>query len=153
LIKEFQTMNTEPSNTLEVLFSRMTPEQKLCFKQAIVQQTIYYVTQHLPPEDKDDGERRFIAYAQDWIDDPTQENAERANGAAVLDSIDGGVRHFDYSPYFLTPAEAAGAQNAIHATSYALEAAGDRTEIARQWQIAAAESILQGQALPEFDHG
>jgi len=146
-------MNTEPSNTLEALFNRMMPEQQLCFKQAIVQQTIYYVTQHLPPEDKDDGERRFIAYAQDWIDDPTQENAEGANGAAVLDSIDGGVRHFDYSPYFLTPAEAAGAQNAIHATSYALEAAGSRAEIARQWQIAAAEAILQGQALPELNDG
>ena len=90
-------MNPEPSSALDALFSQMTPEQQLCFKQAVVQQTIYYVTQHLPPKDKDDGERRFIGYAQDWIDEPTQENAERANGAAVLDSIDGGVRHFDYS--------------------------------------------------------
>ncbi len=146
-------MNTEPSEILKSLFSQMTPEQQLCFKQAVVQQTIYYVTQHLPAEDKDDGERRFIAYAQDWINEPTQENAERANGAAVLDSIDGGVRHFDYSPYFLTPAEAAGANDAIHATRYALEAAGSGAEIARQWQIAAAEAILQGRVLPEFDHG
>ncbi|NJR64186.1 MAG: hypothetical protein HC772_00780 [Leptolyngbyaceae cyanobacterium CRU_2_3] len=137
-------MDTEPSSTLEALFSKMTPEQQLCFKQAVVQQTIYYVTQHLPSEDKDDGERRFIAYAQDWIDEPTQENADRANGAAVLDSIDGGVRHFDYSPYFLTPAEAAGANDAIHATRYALEAAGSRAEIAHQWQIAAAEAICKG---------
>ena len=146
-------MNTEPSEILKSLFSQMTPEQQLCFKQAIVQQAIHYVTQHLPVEDKDDGERFFIALAQDWIDEPTHENAERANGAAVLDSIDGGVRNFDYSPYFLTPAEAAGASDGIEAAKRALEAAGAQAEIARQWQIAAAEAILQGQALPELDHG
>ncbi|GBO56735.1 hypothetical protein APA_5070 [Pseudanabaena sp. lw0831] len=145
-------MNTESSNTLEALFDQMTPEQKLCFKQAVVQQTIYYVTQHLPAENKDDGERNFIWAAQKWIDEPTSENAAFANNMVTLDLIDGGARNRDYPSYFLTPADAAGANDAIAATSYALEAAGNRTEIARQWQIAAAEAILQVQALPELDH-
>lgn len=148
-----QAMDTETNSNLETLFSQMTLEQQLCFKQAVVRQTIHYVSQHLPMKDNDVGERSFISHAQGWIDEPTDENAERSNGAAVLDSIDGGVRNFDYSPYYLTPAEAAGAKDGIQATRYALEAAGDRAETAHQWQIAAAETILQGQALPEFDHG
>lgn len=146
-------MNTEPSNALESLFSRMTSEQQLCFKQAVVQQTIYYVTQHLPPKDKDDGERNFIWAAEKWIDEPTRENSDFANAMVTADLIDGGARNRDYPSYFLTPAEAAGANDAIHATSYARQAAGNQTESARQWQIAAAEAILQGQAIPALDDG
>ncbi len=144
-------MNTESRNTLEALFSRMTPQQQLCFKQAVVQQTIYYVSQRLPSEVNDEGERSFISVAQRWLDQPTRENAKYADISATLDMMDGGVRYFDYSDYYLAPAWAAGARDGLEATNSALRAAGDDADIARQWQVAAAEAILQGQSLPQFE--
>lgn len=145
-------MDTEPSNTLDALFNQMSAEQQICLKQAVVRQTVYYVTHHLPPAENEDGQRNFIWAAEKWIDDPTIENANFANAMVAADLIDGGARNRDYPSYFLTPADAAGSSNAILASRHALEAAGSQSEIARQWQIAAAESILQGQELPEFDH-
>jgi hypothetical protein len=41
--KKVKAMNAESTNILETLFSRMTSHQQLCFKKAVVQQTIYYV--------------------------------------------------------------------------------------------------------------
>jgi hypothetical protein len=144
-------MNMEPSDILKALFNSMTSAQRLRLKQAIVQQTIHYVTQNLPPEENEDGQRSFIRAAQSWIDEPTRANEDFANNIVTADLMDGGARNWDYSVYFLLPADAAGADNAIGAAKFVLEAAGSRSEVACQWQIAAAEAILQGHALPALD--
>jgi hypothetical protein len=144
-------MNPEPSDILKALFGQMTSDQRLCLKQVMVQQAIHYVTQHLPPQEKEDGQRNFIWAAQKWIDEPNLANEDFANAMVTADLMDGGARNWDYSVYFLLPAEAAGASDAIYAASYALSAAGSHAEIASQWQIVAAEAILQGQTLPALD--
>lgn len=159
-------MNSEPSDILETLFDRMTPPQQLCFKQAVVRQTIHYVAQHLRDRAEDCEERDFSELARNWIDNPTEENAKRASTAAIFDCVDGGVRYFDYSDYFLEPAWAAGAINGVAAARSAIIAAmavavtpedasrseefDRRAEIARQWQVATAEAILQGHPFPEL---
>jgi hypothetical protein len=149
--RQNQGMNSEPSDILETLCDRMKPAQQLCFKQAMVRQTIHYVAQRLPAEADDCGERGFIEIAQDWLDSPTAENAKRASTAAIFDCVDGGVRYFDYGDYFLEPAWAAGAIDGVTAARSGLVAAIDREAIVRQWQVATAEAILQGQPLPELD--
>jgi hypothetical protein len=147
----------ETKNLLNVLFGQMNRGQQLRFKQAIVAQTIYYVSQRLPHEDLDEGERSFVELANQWLAQPTAENAERAITATIFDRVDGGVRYFDYSDYFLTPAEAAGAENGDDATRYASIAAGEfRQDEARQWQTAAALNILADREPPSlfgFDLG
>jgi hypothetical protein len=149
LSKVYNSMETK--NIVKVLFGQMNQRQKLCFKQAIVAQTIYYVSQHLPHEDLDEGERSFIELANQWLAQPTTENADRAITATIFDRVDGGVRYFDYSDYFLIPAEAAGAENGDDATRYALIAAGEfRQDEAQQWQKTAALNILADRDPPSL---
>jgi hypothetical protein len=132
----------ETENLLEMLFGQMNDQQQLRFKQAIVTQTIHYVSQRLPEVDRDNGERRWIALAQEWLDRPTTENAAKA--AVNSDSHD----------YFHTPAQAAAATG-YEATTYALQAAGEFQQAeAQQWQKAAAWDILADRNPPpieEFD--
>jgi hypothetical protein len=138
-------------NPVKLLFDRMNPAQQLRFKQAIVAQTIYYVSQRLPPAELDDGERRFTDAATQWLKEPTAANADNAIAAAIFDRVDGGVRYFDYSDYFLLPAEAVGAENGYDATTDAIKAAGESSEAAKQWQQMAAEAILADRQPPPFD--
>jgi hypothetical protein len=140
----------ETEDLVKVLFDRMNEGQQLRFKQAIVAQTIYYVSQRLPPADRADGERGFTEAAKQWLDEPTAANADKALTAAIFDRVDGGVRYFDYSDYFLIPAEAVGAENGYDATTDALKAAGEFVAEAKQWQQAAAYEILADRDLPSF---
>jgi hypothetical protein len=138
----------EAEDLVKVLFDRMNPAQQLRFKQAIVAQTVYYVSQRLPPAELDEGERSFTDSAIQWLNEPTAKNAEEALTAWVLDRVDGGVRYFDYSDYFLLPAEAAGADNGYEATEDALKAAREAKAEAKQWQQMAAEAILADREPP-----
>ena len=148
-------------NILEGLFNLMNDDQKLTFKKAVVQQTIHYVTQQLPPLEQDEGERSYIELAQQWLENPTEEVASRANFAAIASCIDGGVRYHDYSKYFLEPAWAAGADTGLEAIKYALTAATPSNKSgfysndeeleeksAHQWQIATVWAILYDKPLP-----
>jgi len=125
----------------------MSEKQQLSFKQAVVRQTIYYVSKQLLPEEKDKGERYFISLANQWIKHPTEENAKKASMGVACDYIDGGMRYFDYPSYFLTPAEAA-ASSAYGATQCALTASGNDSRGAYQWQITAAWAILNNKEPP-----
>jgi hypothetical protein len=135
---------------LEVLFRRMNASQQLRFKQAIVAQTVYYVSQRLPQADVDLGECGFVEIANQWLEQPTAENADLALTATIFDRVDGGVRYFDYSDYFLTPAEAAGSEQGLMATIYAVKAAGELLDEAKQWQQAAAYAILADRQPPSL---
>ncbi len=141
----------ETEDLVGMLCERMNRAQQLRFKQAIIAQTIYYVSQHLPPAEQDEGERGLIDVANQWLNEPTATNADRALTAAVFDRVDGGVRSFDYSDYFLLPAEAAGAKNGHEAARSALQAAGECENEARQWQQSAAEAILADREPPAVD--
>lgn len=144
-------MNNYPEhdrlNDLNELVNRMSEKQQLRFKQAIVRQTIYYVSKQLPPEEHDEGERNFILCANQWLEQPTEKNAEKAKIAAIADCIDGGVRYFDYSEYFHEPAWAAGS-DAHEAAQHALTAAKTDLQYATQWQIKAALAILNNEDPP-----
>jgi hypothetical protein len=127
----------ETENLLKMLFEQMNGQQQLHFKQAIVAQTVFYVSQRLPVADQDEGERSFIALANQWLAAPTPENANKAMVATAFDRVDSGVRNHDMSDYFLIPAEAAGAENGYEAVKYALKAGGDFQVVeAKQWQMA-----------------
>ena len=140
-------LNKLSSLVLEGLVKVMREKQQLSFKQAVVRQTIHYVSKQLPPEEQDNGERYFISLANKWLDQPTQENAEKASMGVACDYIDGGMRYFDYPSYFLTPAEAAGS-SAYGATQSALTASGNDSRAAYQWQITAAWAILNNKEPP-----
>jgi hypothetical protein len=142
----------EPANALVDLINRMSADRQLSFKQALVRQALHYAAQQLPPLDQDDGERRCLSFAQDWLDEPTPEKAEEAGAGASFDCVDGGVRHFDYSDYFLEPAWAA-AGDAANAARCALIAAGSDAAAAQLWQIATAKAILTGADLPPLPLG
>jgi hypothetical protein len=133
----------ETENILAMLHGQMNDQQQLRFKQAIVTQTIHYVSQRLPLADQDQGERSLIALANQWIAQPTAENVDKAAAAS------GG------QDYFLAPARAAAAATGYEAISYALLAAGEFQHAeAKQWQKAAAWDILADRKLPpieEFD--
>jgi len=132
---------------LEELVNLMSEDQQLSFKQAVVRQTIHYVSKQLPPHDLDEGERTFIALAYQWLEQPTEENAENAQTAAIFDSIDGGARYFDYPTYFLEPAWAAGS-SAQYVSRHALVASGTDSQAASQWQLATAWAILHHEEPP-----
>ena len=130
----------------------MNEQQQLRFKLAIVAQTVFYVSQRLPIVELDNGERSFIELANKWIAEPTIKNAEQAALAAVLDKVDGESRHFELSEYFLTPAEAAGADNGYESVPYALKAAGDfQIAEAKQWQMATAWDLLADKTPPSIE--
>ena len=140
-------LNKLSSLFLEGLVKVMREKQQLSFKQAVVRQTIYYVSKQLPPEETDNGERCFIFLANQWLEQPTEENAKKARTAVVFDCVDGGVRYFDYSEYFHAPAWAAGSST-YGATQSALTASGNDSRAAYQWQITAAWAILNNQEPP-----
>lgn len=140
-------LNKLSSLVLEGLVKMMREKQQLSFKQAVVRQTIYYVSKQLPPEEQDNGERDFIFLANRWLEQPTEENAKKAITAVVFDCVDGGVRYFDYSEYFHAPAEAAGSST-YGATQCALTASGNDSRAAYQWQIIAAWAIMNNKEPP-----
>jgi hypothetical protein len=142
----------ETDNLLAMLFGQMTEQQQLRFKQAMVAQTVFYVSQRLPVADRDEGERSFISLANQWLAGPTPENADKAMIATAFDRIDSGVRNHDIADYFLTPAEAAGAANGYEAAKYALKAGGDFQIVeAKQWQMATAWDILANRTPPSVE--
>jgi hypothetical protein len=144
--------NPNQPDLLERLFNLMDETQKLSFKKAAVQQTIYYITKKLPSPEADEGERLFIEVAKNWLWNPTEEVANRANAGAAADCIDGGVRYFDYPEIFLEPAWAAGAKTGLGAAQSALTAAGTNfAEVALQWQITATWAILYDEKLPVLE--
>lgn len=144
--------NPNKPDLLELLFNLMDETQKLSFKKAAVQQTIYYITKKLPSPEEDEGEHSFIEVAKNWLSNPTEEVANRANAGAAADCIDGGVRYFDYPEIFLEPAWAAGAKTGLGAAQSALTAAGTNfAEVALQWQITAAWAILYNENLPVLE--
>lgn len=141
----------ETENLLKMLFGQMNEQQQLRFKQAIVAQTVFYVSQRLPVTEQDGGERSFIALANQWLATPTPENAEKA-AIATVDQLSGKASSFDVSDYFLTPAEAAGAKNGYEAVKYALQAGGDfQATEAKQWQSATAWDILSDRIPPSIE--
>jgi len=135
------------SDDLEELVKLMNEQQQLNFKQAVVRQTIHYVSKRLPSEENDEGERFFIAMANQWLEQPTDKNAENAMMATVADCIDGGARYFDYPTYFHEPALAAG-ESAYGASKHALAAAEADSSTAHQWQMTVAWTILNNADLP-----
>lgn len=144
---EHDAQNAYQAGDLDGLVKLMSEKQQLSFKQAVVRQTIYYVSKQLPPEEKDNGERYFISLANQWLKQPTEENAENASMGVACDYIDGGMRYSDYPSYFLAPAEAA-ASSAYGATQCALTASGNDSRAAYQWQITAAWAILNNKEPP-----
>jgi hypothetical protein len=137
----------ETENLLAMLFGQMSEQQQLRFKQAIVAQTIFYVSQRLPVTDQDQGERDFVALANHWLAEPTIENAEKAQITTVTGRKNNVIRD-----HFFTPAEAAGAENGYEATKYALIAGGDfQINEAKQWQMATAWDILADRTPPSVE--
>ena len=130
----------------------MTASQKLHFKQAIVRQAIHLVSQRLPPEEQDEGHRDGIHAAMNWLKEPTEENASAATVFGVSSCWDGGVRYHDYPADLLDPAWAAGETDEYRAAYHAVHAAlPAEREAARQWQIAAAQAIGQGDEPPPLE--
>jgi hypothetical protein len=147
---ERKVQNAYETGDLQKLVESMDDRQQLAFKMAVVRQTIYYVSQYLPPEDRDEGQRSFIHLAQNWLDCPTEEKARSAAICASFDCVDGGVRYFDYSDYFLEPAWAA-SHNAYDAISCALTAAKENAPSAKKWQLETALAILDDRIIPELE--
>lgn len=143
---ENQTNLPPGSDELERLVEAMTPSQKLRFKQAVVQQAIYFVSQCLPPEAEDEGHRDGIWAATNWLNDPTDKKAQDATLFAASSCWDGGVRYHDYPASFLDPAWTAGEINPYKAACHAAKSAPlMEQESARQWQIACAQAISRGE--------
>jgi hypothetical protein len=142
----------ETENLLVMLFGQMNEQQQLLFKQAIVAQTVFYVSQRLPVANRDEGERSLMELANQWLAAPTVENTAKALTATALNPIDGGVRQHGVSDYFLNPAAAAGAENGYEAIKYALQAGGDFQMVeAKQWQMATAWDILADRTPPTVE--
>jgi hypothetical protein len=125
--KDEEPIDAEPSPqaTLCALLLRLTNENRLLFKQAVVNETIRFVTQLLPPEDADEGHRCGIAWASRWLADPSKENEKNAIHFCAAERIDGAVRYFDYPEVFLWPAMVAGTDEAEIVAHFALQAALD----------------------------
>jgi hypothetical protein len=137
----------ETENLLGMLFGQMNAPQQLRFKQAIVAQTIHYVSQRLPVAAQDQGERGLIALANQWITQPTTESDD-ALKAVSSQSVAGQ----EYASHFLAPVQAASAVNGYEAVIYALIAAGEwQVAGAKQWQMAAAWDILADRTPPPFE--
>jgi hypothetical protein len=139
---EVRTSAPTGPDELEGLVQAMTPSQKLRFKQAVVRQSIYFVSKRLPPEGDDEGHRDGIRAATNWLNDPTEEKARAATLFAAASCWDGGVRYHDYTADFLDPAWTAGEADVCRAASHAANSAPTlEREAARQWQIASAQAI------------
>jgi hypothetical protein len=142
----------ETENLLAMLFGQMNDQQQLRFKQAIVAQTVFYISQRLPVADQDQGERSFIALANQWLAEPTPENASKALMATDVDRANSKIVTSEIRDHFLTPAAAAGAENGYEAVKYALIAGGDfQVTEAKQWQMATAWDILADRTPPSVE--
>lgn len=134
------------------LLEAMSVDQKLRFKQAVVRQTIHFISQLLPPEEEDDGDRSGIWAATSWLNEPTEEKAHAATMYGVGECWDGGVRNHDYPLAFLNPAWAAGESDLPRAAGYGVDSApAAEREAALQWQIEAARFILRDEEPPPLD--
>lgn len=141
-----QTSIPSDSGKLAELIQAMTPPQQLCFKQAVVRQAIYFVSRDLPPEAEDEGHRDGIQAALNWLNEPTDEQAQAATVFAASSCWDGGVRYHDYPASFLNPAWTAGQTDVVKAALQAINSAPlPERDAAYQWQVATAQAILQGQ--------
>jgi len=139
------------SHELDELVEVMTVDQRLRFKQALVRQTIHFVSKLLPPEE-DDGHRSGILAAMNWLNEPTEEKAQAANVYGVSECWDGGVRYHDYPLVFLDPAWAAGESDLCRAAGYGINSVpAEEREAARQWQIEAARAVLRDDEPPPLE--
>jgi hypothetical protein len=133
----------------EPLVNRLTAEQQLHFRQALVRQAIRYVTKVLPPEALDEGHRLGCQWAARWLDCPTEEFAREVCTCAAGECWDGGVRHFDYPEYFLAPVWVIGVTDIDTAARLAAETAPESERgAAISWQVAAVRAITRGQEPP-----
>ena len=133
----------------EPLASRLTDEQQLHFRQALVRQAIRYVTKILPSEALDEGHRLGCQWAARWLDCPTEEIARDVCSCAAGECWDGGVRYFDYPEYFLAPIWVIGVTDLDAAARLAAETAPESERgSAVNWQIAAVRAIARGRELP-----
>src|SRR5262249_19240739 len=133
----------------EPLLTRLTTKQQLQLRQALVRQAIRYVTRSLPPKALDDGHSLGCGLAAHWLDRPTDKEAREVCICAAGECWDGGVRHWDYPEYFLTPVWVIGATDLDAAARLAAEAAPESERgAAVDWQIAAVRAIARGQQPP-----
>src|SRR5262249_24204253 len=129
--------------------SRLTAEQQLHLRQALVRQAIRHVTKALPPEALDQGHRLGCRWASHWLDCPTEEVALDVCTCAAGECWDGGVRYFDYPEYFLAPVWVIGVPDLDAAARLAAETAPESERgAAVGWQIAAVRAIARGQEPP-----
>jgi len=136
-------------SALEPLVSRLTAEQQLRLRQALVGQAIRYVSRALPPVDLDEGHRCGCLWAARWLDCPTEEVAREACIWAGGEFWDGGVRYFDYPEYFLDPVLVLGADDLDAAARRAAATAPESERgAAVAWQVAAVRAIARGQEPP-----
>ena len=134
---------------VEPLVSRLTAEQQLRLRQALVRQAIRYVTRDLPPEALDEGHRQGCRGAARWLDCPTDEMARDLCTWAASECFDGGVRYFDYPERFLAPVWVIGVADLDAAARLAAETAPESERgAAVAWQIAAVRAIAGGQEPP-----
>jgi hypothetical protein len=133
----------------EPLVSRLTAEQQLRLRQALVRQAIRYVSKTLPPEPLDEGHRLGCRWAARWLDCPTEEVARDVCTWAAGECWDGGVRYFDYPERFLVPVWVIGATDLDAAARLAAETAPESEHgAAVGWQIAAVRAIARDQEPP-----
>ncbi len=142
-----EPLNEMPKlSQLEPLVSQLNEEQQIQLRQALVRQTIHYVSQRLPPEDLDDGHKQGCDRAAHWLENPTAEVAFNASAWATGECWDGGVRYSDYPLYFLEPVFVLEAADLDDVARLAAKTApeSDRDAVI-EWQIAAVQAIMQGQ--------
>jgi hypothetical protein len=133
----------------EPLVSRLTAEQQLQLRQALVRQAIRHVTKALPPEALDAGHSLGCRWAARWLDCPTEEVARDVCTYAAGECWDGGVRYFDYPERFLAPVWVIGVTNLDAAARLAAETAPESERgAAVGWQSAAVRAIARGQEPP-----
>lgn len=142
-----EPLNEMPKlSQLEPLMAKLDAEQQLQLRQALVRQTIHYVSQRLPPEELDDGHRQGCDRAAHWLENPTAEVAFNASAWATGECWDGGVRYSDYPLYFLEPVFVLEATDLDDVARLAAQTAPESDRAAAvDWQIAAVRAIVQGQ--------
>jgi WD40 repeat protein len=101
---------------LALLVHRMTEQQRILFKQAVVRHAVEQAERVLPPEEYDRGHRRCLEAARRWLAYPTEANARAAHAAAWAGT--------EGAPTYLnaTPAESAAWLAARGAAEAAAEA-------------------------------
>jgi hypothetical protein len=128
---------------------RLSAEQQLRLRQALVRQAVRYVSKALPPEALDEGHCLGCQWAARWLDCPTEEVAQDVCIWAGGECRDGGVRYFDYPAYFLGPVWVLGATDLDAAARLAAETAPESERgAAIDWQVAAVRAIARGQEPP-----